>query len=102
LSARASILRHPPAARSSKCSASLPSEFERALIQERIKAGIAKAKASGTKSGRPFGRPTIDDARRLQIEALLRDGIGIRRVARMTGSGNGVVARIKREIGTAV
>jgi DNA invertase Pin-like site-specific DNA recombinase len=77
-------------------------EFERALIQERIKAGIAKAKASGTKSGRPFGRPTIDDARRLQIEALLRDGIGIRRVARMTGSGNGVVARIKREIGTAV
>lgn len=76
-------------------------EFERALIQERIKAGIAKAKASGTKSGRPFGRPTIDDARRLQIEVLLRDGIGIRRVARMTGSGNGVVARIKREIGTA-
>jgi len=29
---------------------------------------------------------------------LLREGIGIRRVARMTGSGNGVVARIKLEI----
>jgi DNA invertase Pin-like site-specific DNA recombinase len=64
-------------------------EFERTLIQERIRAGIAKAKASGTKSGRPFGRPTIDNARQLQIEALLRDGHGIRKVARMTGSGNG-------------
>jgi len=72
-------------------------EFERALIQERIRAGIANATANGTKSGRPFGRPTIDDVRRLRIETLLRDGVGIRRVARMTGSGNGVVARIKRE-----
>jgi len=75
-------------------------EFERALIQERVRAGIAKARATGTKSGRPFGRPMIDDTRRLQIERLLRDGIGIRRVARMTGSGNGVVARIKRETAT--
>jgi DNA invertase Pin-like site-specific DNA recombinase len=76
-------------------------EFERALIQERIRAGIANAKANGTKSGRPFGRPTIDNARRLQIEALLRDGHGIRKVARMTGSGNGVVGRIKREMEVA-
>jgi len=75
-------------------------EFERALIQERVRAGIAKARATGTKSGRPFGRPMIDDTRRLQIERLLRDGIGIRRVARMTSSGNGVVARIKRETAT--
>ena len=76
-------------------------EFERALIQERIRAGIAKAKASGTKSGRPFGRPTIDHERRLEIERLLGEGIGIRRVARMTRSGNGVVARIKQGIEAA-
>jgi DNA invertase Pin-like site-specific DNA recombinase len=76
-------------------------EFERALIQERVRAGIANAKANGTKSGRPFGRPTINKERRDQIEELLRGGLGIRRVARMTGSGNGVVARIKRETGTA-
>jgi DNA invertase Pin-like site-specific DNA recombinase len=76
-------------------------EFERALIQERIRAGIANAKANGTKSGRPFGRPTIDHDRRREIEALLREGIGIRKIARMTRSGNGVVARIKREIAVA-
>jgi DNA invertase Pin-like site-specific DNA recombinase len=73
-------------------------EFERALIQERIKAGIAKAKQTGTKSGRPFGRPVIDESRARQIRELLAQGIGIRRVARMTGRGNGVVARIKAEL----
>jgi DNA invertase Pin-like site-specific DNA recombinase len=76
-------------------------EFERALIQERVRAGIAKAKANGTKSGRPFGRPTIDSERRLEIERLLGEGIGIRKIARMTRSGNGVVARIKDEISSA-
>jgi DNA invertase Pin-like site-specific DNA recombinase len=62
-------------------------EFERALIQERIRAGIANAKANGTRSGRPFGRPTIDHDRRSKIETLLGEGIGIRRVARMTAPG---------------
>jgi len=32
-------------------------EFERAIIQERVRAGIARAKVKGTKSGKPFGRP---------------------------------------------
>ena len=75
-------------------------EFERALIQERVRAGIANARSTGTKSGRPFRRPTIDSERRLEIERLLGEGIGIRRVARMTKSGNGVVALIKRETAT--
>jgi DNA invertase Pin-like site-specific DNA recombinase len=70
-------------------------EFERALIQERIRAGIANAKAKGTKSGKPFGRPRIADSRRLEIERLLAEGLGIRKVARITGSGNGVVQRVK-------
>ena len=34
-------------------------EFERAMIQERINAGIARARKHGTKSGRPIGRPPI-------------------------------------------
>jgi DNA invertase Pin-like site-specific DNA recombinase len=31
-------------------------EFERSIIQERIAAGIARARAQGTKSGKAFGR----------------------------------------------
>jgi len=32
-------------------------EFERSIIQERIAAGIARARRKGTRSGRAFGRP---------------------------------------------
>lgn len=37
-------------------------EFERALIRERVMAGLARAKKHGTKTGNPFGRPKIDPA----------------------------------------
>jgi hypothetical protein len=33
-------------------------EFERAIIVERVNAGIARARQKGTKSGRAIGRPT--------------------------------------------
>ena len=32
-------------------------EFERSLIVERVRAGIARARTAGTKSGKAFGRP---------------------------------------------
>jgi DNA invertase Pin-like site-specific DNA recombinase len=32
-------------------------EFERSMIVERVRSGVARAKASGTKSGEAFGRP---------------------------------------------
>ena len=35
-------------------------EYERALIAERVKDGIVYAKAHGTKSGRPIGRPRLE------------------------------------------
>ena len=35
-------------------------EFERALIAERVKDGLAYAKAHGTRSGRDIGRPRLD------------------------------------------
>ena len=33
-------------------------EFERAMIQERVRAGLARARAEETKSGKPIGRPS--------------------------------------------
>ena len=32
-------------------------EFEREMIRERVAPGLARAKAHGTKSGKPIGRP---------------------------------------------
>ena len=48
-----------PAGRAMFGMLSVFSEFERAIIQERISAGMARAKAKGTKSGKPIGRPRI-------------------------------------------
>ena len=39
-------------------------EFERAIIRERVLAGMARARAKGTKSGNPIGRPPVHPARR--------------------------------------
>jgi DNA invertase Pin-like site-specific DNA recombinase len=57
-------------------------EFERSIIQERIAAGIVRARAKGTTSGKAFGRP------RAAVRAALAAGMGIRRTARLVGTGN--------------
>ena len=71
-------------------------EFERSLIQQRVRAGIARARVRGTKSGRPFGHPSISSVREDEIRKLLEQGMGIRSVARRVGAGNGVVAKIRK------
>jgi len=73
-------------------------EFERAIIQERIHAGLARAREKGTKSGKAIGRPQIDRRRAQQIRAELQKGTGIVKTARLTGAGVATVQRIKREL----
>jgi hypothetical protein len=44
-------------------------EFERSLISERVRAGIAKARANGTRHGRPkLDQQIIQEIRRLRTE----------------------------------
>jgi DNA invertase Pin-like site-specific DNA recombinase len=69
-------------------------EFERAMIRDRVKAGMARAKAGGAK----FGRPTIDASLRLQILDSLAAGMGIGKAARTYGVGTLTVQRIKKEM----
>jgi DNA invertase Pin-like site-specific DNA recombinase len=73
-------------------------EFERSIIQERIAAGIARARAQGTKSGKAFGRPKIPPEREDAVRAALAAGTGIRKTARLIGTGNATVARIAAEM----
>src|SRR5436305_731657 len=60
-------------------------EFERSIIQERIRAGIAKARAQGKKSGKAFERPRIPVKKEAAVRALLTGGNGIRKTARLAG-----------------
>jgi DNA invertase Pin-like site-specific DNA recombinase len=70
-------------------------EFERSIIQERIHAGISRARIVGTKSGKPIGRTKIPLAKEAAIRAALQSGSGILKTARECQTGTSVVQRIK-------
>jgi DNA invertase Pin-like site-specific DNA recombinase len=71
-------------------------EFERAMIQERVRAGLARAKAEG----RQLGRPKIADKIERAIQAALKkkNRQGLRKIASTVGVGVGTVQRISREL----
>lgn len=69
-------------------------EFERAMIVERVKAGLTRARKEGTKSGRAIGRPTVGADVEDRVRAALAAGKGIRKVAREIGVGVSVVQRL--------
>ena len=70
-------------------------EFERALITERVRAGIARARKRGTRSGRPFGRPETPQHKIEAIKAELAKGTGVIKTARLCGCGVSVVQKVK-------
>jgi len=70
-------------------------EFERAIIQERINAGIARARVKGTKSGRPIGRARIGAKLEEAVRASLMSRNGIHKTARACGVGTGTVQRVR-------
>ena len=72
-------------------------EFERFIIQERISAGIARARQKGTRSGRAF-EPKLSAEREAAVRASLAAGTGIRKTARLVGTGNATVGRIAAEM----
>ena len=65
-------------------------EFERSIIQERVKAGLARTKATGTK----LGRPKVGGSTEAAIRAARADGKGIQKIARELGVGVSVVQRV--------
>src|SRR3984957_9872427 len=68
-------------------------EFERAMIQDRVRAGLERARAQGKRLGR---RP-IDARKEAAIRADLREGkAGIMNLAAAHGVGVGTVQRISR------
>jgi DNA invertase Pin-like site-specific DNA recombinase len=69
------------------------SEFERAMIQERVKAGLARARANGTK----LGRPRLPEGTETAILTALCAGTGIQKTAKTHGVGVSAVQRIKAE-----
>ena len=70
-------------------------EFERSIIQDRIHAGLARARAQGKRLSRPSIPVTIE--RKIR-DALKKGGTGIRKLAAKHHVGVGTVQRIKRDL----
>jgi DNA invertase Pin-like site-specific DNA recombinase len=70
-------------------------EFERAMIQERVRAGLARAKAEGKRLGRPRVGEATEDAIRRALQR--KDRPGILKVAKELGIGTSTVQRIAAE-----
>lgn len=64
-------------------------EFERSLIQERVKAGLRNARAKGKRLGRPHVFVSQN-----RLEALLDSGASLRAISKELGVGVGTVHRI--------
>ena len=69
-------------------------EFERSIIQERVRAGLARAKGEGKVLGRPRIAADIETA----VRATLANGTGMMKAAKMHRVGVGTVVRISRAI----
>jgi DNA invertase Pin-like site-specific DNA recombinase len=66
------------------------SEFERAMIRERVLAGLATARAKGVK----LGAPTVGADVLARISQGKKEGLSIRAIARHAGVGVGTVHRV--------
>jgi DNA invertase Pin-like site-specific DNA recombinase len=68
-------------------------QFERAMIRERVGAGLARARAAG----RIGGRPRLSAAKLDALEAALAAGASIRKAAKLAKVSVGAAHRIARE-----
>jgi len=60
------------------------------MISERVKAGLARTKAKGTKLGRPTTSPKTE----AQILKLRSKGLGLLKIGKELGVGTSVVQRV--------
>jgi DNA invertase Pin-like site-specific DNA recombinase len=68
-------------------------QFERAMIRERVNAGLARAKAQG----KTLGRPKMDSRIKAAIQRGKADGMSIRAIAAKVGVSVGAVHKVVAE-----
>jgi DNA invertase Pin-like site-specific DNA recombinase len=71
-------------------------EFERAMISERVRAGLERVRANGPAKGKKaIGRPlNTDPALAERVQQMRADGIGLLKIGRTLGIGTGLVQRL--------
>lgn len=68
-------------------------EFERGMIQERVRAGLARARAEG----KTLGRPQLEADKKAAIHKARRKGTPMKQIAAQLGLSAGVVHKVLHE-----
>jgi DNA invertase Pin-like site-specific DNA recombinase len=71
-------------------------EFERAMIQERVRAGLRRAVSEGKQLGRPPLDPALEERVRKALNARRETGEGVRKIAQRFGLSPTTVQKISR------
>ena len=72
-------------------------EYERTLIKERVRAGMVRAKKSGTKSGRAIGRPSnVNEGTKAAVVELHKSGMSMNKICKTLSIGNGTLYKLLR------
>jgi DNA invertase Pin-like site-specific DNA recombinase len=71
-------------------------EFERAMIAERVRAGLRRAKDEGKRLGRPRIAPALEKRIQAALNERKRTGEGVRGIAKRFGVDPSTVQRISR------
>jgi DNA invertase Pin-like site-specific DNA recombinase len=76
-------------------------EFERAMIAERVRAGLRRAKDEGKRLGRPPIAPELEKRIQAALSERTRTGEGVRGIAKRFGVDPSTVQRISRPFADA-
>jgi DNA invertase Pin-like site-specific DNA recombinase len=71
-----------PAGRAMVQMAAVFAELERSMIVERVRSGMKRAKRTGTRSGKPIGKPPLAEHTANSIRLLRERGTSVRSIAR--------------------
>ena len=69
-------------------------EFERDMIGERVRAGMARAKSQGKK----FGKPQIATEKQDAIRQFIAEGKTTRQIAQLVGCGHSTIDRVRNVV----
>jgi len=69
-------------------------EFERSILQERVKAGLERARAQG----KTLGRPKVPPIKVRKIKELREQGLSYRAIAKRTGVSHGKVHQLSASL----
>lgn len=69
-------------------------DFEKSIIQQRVKAGLEVAKAKG----KTFGRPKVKAQLATKIAVALKQGYSVSEVQKLTKASRGTVSRVRQRL----